>query len=233
MAKEKYNWKSLFINEEEAASEQEQPKVNAKPEAKARASSTSASDANGSGSKFPEHLSRSTVEDTSILNNVVDMYEAGFESLNQPGYDFYEFFKAIKAVGSNDPQVYKMAFTMAQGVDPKVTKNTLLTQADYYIAEIDKVHKQYETQGSSKKDEIQSTQKRRKDNLTSEISALERKLLEIQTQISEKKNELQSIDVKLISEVAEIDQKIIANNQARTKITETIMTVVNGIKNNI
>lgn len=228
MANEKFNWKSLFINEEEepATEETAAPKAQKRP---VKSAPSSGAESN----KFPQHLSRSTVENSNILNNVIEMYESGFDSLNQPGYDFYEFFKAIKAVGSGEPQVYKMAFTMASSVDPKVSKNKLLEEADFYIQEIEKVHQQYEVQGSNKKAEIQSTQKTRKDNLTSEISALEKKLMEIQNQISTKKTELQSIDVKLVAEVAEIDQKMVANDQAKTKILETIMEVVTGIKNNL
>ena len=57
--------------------------------------------------------------------------------------------------------------------------------------------------------------------------------IEIQNQVSEKKNQLQSLDIKLMSDVSEIDQKIIANNSARSTILESINSVVNGIKNNL
>ena len=57
--------------------------------------------------------------------------------------------------------------------------------------------------------------------------------MEIQNQISNKKNELHSIDANMISEVAEIDQKLVANEAARSKILETISAVTEGIKNNL
>ena len=161
------------------------------------------------------------------------MYEAGFESLNLPGYDFYEFFKAIKAVGSNDANVYKMAMTMASSVDSKVTKTSLLDGANFYITEINNVHQQYQTKGNAKRDEIQKNQQSQKKVLTSEISDLEKQILQLQTQISEKKNLLNSIDSDLLSEISEIEQKIVANDIAKTKILEIITTVVNGIKNNL
>ena len=229
MAKEKFNWKSLFITEEEGT----EKRLPEKPAPKPRSSTTSFPEPAKTVSKFPEHPPKSTEVSGDVLSNVIEMYEAGFESLNKPGYDFYEFFKAVKAVGSNDPQIYKMAMTMAQGVDRKITKSTLLTEADFYIQEIEKVHKQYEAQGNTKKSEILGALETKKENLTSEISALEKRLMEIQHQISEKKNELQTIDANLGNEVADIDQKIVANDTARTKILEAIMTVVDGIKNNI
>ncbi|WP_106791101.1 hypothetical protein [Aquimarina sp. Aq78] len=225
MAKEKFNWKGLFINDETSEGEKPRETTPVQP------SSNSFPESGKSVSKFPVNPPKTTLVSDSVLNTIIEMYESGFESLNKPGYDFYEFFKAIKAVGSNDPSVYKMAFTMAQGVDSTVSKNTLLTQADFYIKEIEKVHKQYQNQGNSKKSKILSSQKNRKDTLNTEISDLEKKLIEIQNQISVKKNLLQSVDADV--EVSEIDQKIVANDKARSKILETIVAVVEGIKNNI
>lgn len=230
MAKEKFNWKGLFINDEENSLESIPEK--SEPTIRSSSNSNSFPETKNKVSKFPDHIPQVSTVDNNVLSTIIEMYESGFESLNQPGYDFYEFFKAVKAVNSHEPAIYKMALTMAQGVDKKVTKSTLLTQADFYIAEIEKVHQQYETQGNSKKTQIQHTQKTKKESLSSEIASLEKKLMEIQNQISEKKNELHSIDANLITEVAEIDQKILANNKAKAKILETIMTVVDGIRKN-
>ncbi len=229
MAKEKFNWKGLFINEETSGDQKSQETTPKADEAPVKTFPTSST----SNSKFPDQPPKPVAASSDILGKVIEMYESGFDSLNTPGYDFYEFFKAIQAVGSNDASVYKMALTMAQGVDPKVTKTSLLSQADFYIKEIDKVHKQYATQGNSKKNSILSTQKNSKDALTNEITALEKQLLELQNKISQKKEKLQSLDVDLMTDVSEIDQKIIANDAARSKILETITTVIDGIKNNL
>lgn len=225
MAKEKFNWKSLFINDEE--SENKPDRKNTKI-----SSSSSFPKTDESISKFPEQ-SPSTSINNDVLSTIIEMYESGFDSLNKPGYDFYEFFKAIKAVGSNDASVYKMAISMAQGVDSNVTKDSLLKQGDFYIQEINKVHKQYQNQGNSKKSRLQTAQKTEKQKLNTEITKLEKQLLEVQNQVSQKKIQLESIDTDLISNVAEIEQKIVANNMAKSKIQETITTVINGIKNNL
>ena len=146
MAKEKFNWKGLFINEEGEANDSKPETVESKPAASSNSFPKSSS--SKSASSFP-NTNPASVSNT-VLGSIVSMYESGFDSLNKPGYDFYEFFKAIKAVGSNDASVYKMALSMAQGVDSKVTKSKLLTQADYYIKEIEKVHKNYENQRECK-----------------------------------------------------------------------------------
>ncbi len=229
MAKEKFNWKGLFINDEGA--DNDQPVEKSAP--KSETSTTSFPQTNPTETKFPQSTVKASDIANSTLATVVEMYESGFESLNQPGYDFYEFFKAIKAVGSNDASVYKMALTMAQSVDSGVSKAKLLTQGEFYVNEIDKVHKQYQKQGNSKKDQISAAKKAEKSNLSAEILALEKQLIEIQNQISVKKDQLASLDSSLLNDVSEIDQKIAANDMARAKILETIMTVVNGIKNNL
>lgn len=225
MAKEKFNWKGLFVNDEGASKEKAVETTTEK--------TTSFPSETNSNTKFPEQTSMPTSIDNSVLGSVIEMYEAGFESLNKPGYDFYEFFKAIKAVGSNDSSVYKMAYTMASSVDSNVTKASLLEQSDFYIKEIDKVHQQYQSKGSSKKTQILSGLKTKKKTLTTEVSQLEKQILQLQTQISNKKNELLSIDSNLVTDVAEIEQKIVANDLAKTKILDTIGAVVQGIKNNL
>ncbi|MEQ8472968.1 MAG: hypothetical protein RIC35_17370 [Marinoscillum sp.] len=227
MAKESFKWKSLFLNDVESnqvPDTVEQPKTQSKttnfpPETNIQSKLQNA--ATG------EHVSQK------VLNTIMKMYEDGFTSLNKPGYDFYEYFKAIDSVGSNDPQVYKMALTMANTVDKNVTKDMLLTHADYYIFEINKVHDQYQSQGIEKKEQIQKSQKLNKQSLNGEINALEKELVEIQSKIVKKKEQLKSLDTSLIAEISEIDQKITCNTLAKNRVLEAITNVVNGIKNNI
>lgn len=227
MAKEKFNWKSLFVNEE---TDTKQSSSNTSTFPKEETSNT----------KFPNStasvnspVTSNQKVDGSVLSGVLKMYESGFDSLNMPGYDFFEFFKAIKAVNSNDPSVYKMAMTMAQSSDPKVTKDSLLKGAVFYVDEINKVHKQYEDKGTTKREQIKSNQLKEKDKLSSEISTLEKQILELQTKISNKKKKLEATDGNLLSEVSSIEQKIVANDMAKTKILNSITDVMNGIKNNL
>ncbi len=227
MAIDKFNWKGLFVNNEENNSNEKIEKASSKQEPV----STSFPQSKPI-STFPSDIPKVTANGT-VLNSIIEMYESGFDSLNQPGYDFYEFFKAIKAVGSNDANVYKMALSMAQSVDSKVSKTTLLTQAGFYITEIDKVHKHYQEKGNAKKNDVQQQVKTNKENLSTEISNLEKQILEIQTKASNLKNELQNLDSSLLSEVSDIDQKISANDMAKTKILDTIQSVIDGIKNNL
>jgi hypothetical protein len=95
------------------------------------------------------------------------------------------------------------------------------------------VHSQYLAQGNSKKNQIQSGMQSKKSNLTNEISDLELQMNNLKEIILQKRTELQSIDTGMISELSDIDQKIICNDIARSKIQDEISAVVNGIKNNL
>ncbi len=230
MAKEKFNWKSLFVNEG----------ANESITTEASSKSTNFPKDDNSNTKFPN---QNTIEESSpvpsntvnnsVLDTVVEMYQSGFDSLNMPGYDFYEFFKAIKAVNSNEPSVYQMAMTMAQLSDPKTSNESLLKSADFYIDEINKVHKQYAEKGNFKREQIKDNQLKEKDKLVSEISILEKQIIELQTKISNKKIKLETTDSSLLSEILSIEQKIAANDIAKAKILETIKTVMDGIKKNL
>ncbi|WP_158975193.1 hypothetical protein [Cellulophaga sp. L1A9] len=232
MAKEKFNWKSLFVNDgaQKATTSKPEEKIDFPSEPVA---STTKFPETTRATPTPQRQVDSSSIDNSVLNSVIDMYESGFESLNLPGYDFYEFFKAIKAVGSNDPNVYKMAYTMAQSVDPKVTKDSLLDGANFYIKEINDVHEKYHSKGNAKKEEFQSNLSHQRTTLSKEVSELEKQILQLQTQASDKKNQLDALDNGTSSEMAEIEQKIVANDIAKTKILEIITTVADGIKINL
>ena len=45
------------------------------------------------------------------MEKALELYQKGFDSLNQPGYDFYEFYQAVMQAGPTNPQIYAMAFT--------------------------------------------------------------------------------------------------------------------------
>ena len=99
--------------------------------------------------KFPDALPKSEDMKANLnkfpscdpyIEDVIEIYDNGFNALNMSGYDFYEFYKAIVASGDTSPIVYKMAFNMGKSMDPSLTKEKLITQSDFYLGEIDKVH---------------------------------------------------------------------------------------------
>ncbi|HKX85069.1 MAG TPA: hypothetical protein VJL37_00235 [Flavobacterium sp.] len=217
MSKESFNWKSLFINEDstKSASTNEGPQ-NTIPE-----------------NKFPEINVNTTVSSSNsnnpFLAEILDIYQKGFDGLNVEGFDFFEMYKSVSAVGVTNPQSYQMAFAMGKTINPNLSKDFLIEKAKHYLAEIDKVHNKYDATGNAKKQDLNSKLTQQKDSLSKSIGDLELKIVELQKELNQKKIELEKIDLINKEDFSEIELKIEANNIAKQKIVESINTVLTGI----
>ena len=220
MAKESFNWKSLFINDETNNAEG------------AAAAQSSAPVLPATESKFPNHATESFPTNSltnPFLNEIFEVYDKGFESLNESGFDFFELYKSVIAVGVTNPQSYQMAFTMGKSIKSDLTKEFLLQKGSFYIAEIEKVYTKYDTIGKTKKADLDNTITKEKYNLSKSISDLEAKIIELQKELEAKKIELQKIDPVNMEQLSEIQLKMEANNLAKQKILTSINTVITGI----
>ncbi len=216
MSLERFNWKSLFINDETNPTPKEEIKsesisVNTFPNLEINTSTTPISTTNR------------------FLGEILDVYQKGFESLNQEGFDFFELYKSVNAVGVSNPQSYQMAYAMGKTLNPNLSKEFLLEKGKYYLIEIDKVYQKYDTVGNSKKTELNAKLSLEKKNLTDVISNLENQILKLQEQLESKKLELNKIDSNNEQEFSELQLKIEANNVAKQKIQESINIVITGI----
>lgn len=220
MAKESFNWKSLFINDEANKAEEEaavatQPPVFSTPD-----------------NKFPTQVTDSfpgNAVTNPFLNEIFEVYNKGFESLNAEGFDFFELYKSVLAVGVTNPQSYQMAFTMGKTIKSDLTKEFLLEKSGFYISEIEKVYAKYDAVGKTKKSDLDNSIAKEKYNLSKSISDLEAKIIELQKELETKKMELQKIDPKNMEQLSEIQLKMEANDLAKQKILSSINTVITGI----
>lgn len=220
MAKESFNWKSLFINDETNNAEG------------AAAAQSTAPVLPTTESKFPNHATESFPTNSltnPFLNEIFEVYDKGFESLNESGFDFFELYKSVIAVGVTNPQSYQMAFTMGKSIKSDLTKEFLLQKGSFYIAEIEKVYTKYDTIGKTKKADLDNSITKEKYNLSKSISDLEAKIIELQKELEAKKIELQKIDPVNMEQLSEIQLKMEANNLAKQKILTSINTVITGI----
>lgn len=167
------------------------------------------------------------------LDKIVQLYETGFDGLNLPGYDFYEFFKAVISGGIDNPQVYAMAFSMGKAMDNNVSKDTLVTQSQFYIDEIMKVHKNYVENGTTKKNQLVSTKESERSQLVSELDSLKMQMEVISNQIVVKQTSLGDIDNKYSNDLLDIDCKLMANDVAKDRILSSINSVKQGLINNL
>ena len=167
------------------------------------------------------------------LEKAIELYENGFNSLNQNGFDFFEFFQSVSHGGMTNPQVYAMAYAMGTAMDKTISKEKLMSQADFYVSEITKVYEENVAKGQSKKDSLLKQKESENQTLANELSMFQQQLEALQIQIADRQNKLQAIDGKYQPQLADIDGKLTANTIAKNKIVEAIQTVKTGININI
>ena len=233
MALNNFNWKSIFVNDE---SNVDGLKTNQNSPKNTEFNTT------GNESKFPTQATKIRFPDAGpvsflsgndsnnpFLNEILEVYNKGFESLNSEGFDFFEMYKSVMAVGSTNPQSYQMAFTMGKTLKSDLSKEFLIEKSKFYMSEIEKVHDKYDATGNSKSKDLNAAITSQKNILTKNIADLETQIAKLQTELETKKAELSRIDNDNHQMFAEIQQKIEANNIAKQKILESINTVVTGI----
>lgn len=163
------------------------------------------------------------------LEKTLELYQQGFDSLNQPGYDFYEYYQAVVSAGIDNPQIYQMAFTMASAMDKTISKDKLIQQSDFYITEITKVHTNYVEKGNTKKEELIQQKTHENQSLVGELDLMKQQLEALKTQIADREHKLQAIDGKYGPKLQEIEGKLAANDLAKEKVVKSIEQVKNGI----
>ena len=233
--------KDLFIVSDENTSEQPKQEV-VKPTTSATKFPTSETNEEPSSifsafgfgkTETPQPATTPTTVSNEHLQKAIELYQNGFDSLNQPGYDFYEFYQAVMQAGPTNPQIYVMALTMASAMDKSISKDKLVQQSEFYLAEINKVYQEYNSKGLSKKQDLTSQKQHENESLVGELSLLRQQLEAIQTQIADRENKLSVIDVKYAPMMSEVDSKLSANDMAKNKIVQSIEQVKNGIINNL
>ena len=227
-------FKDLFIVSEETDNKTPEPKQETKVNVSLNKFPTAQETPSFPPSNTPSYTpSFGQVSDEQV-NKIFEMYQNGFNSLNQPGYDFFEFYQAIVTSGGIDnPQMYNMAMSMGKAMDPTNTKEKLMNEADFYLNEIDKVYKNYVNTGSTKKETLVNQKESENRTLTDDLNNLRTQLEAITNQIKSKENQLSLIDNKYQPQISEIDNKLKANDVAKERIVSSILKVKNGINNNI
>jgi CII-binding regulator of phage lambda lysogenization HflD len=149
------------------------------------------------------------------------------------GYDFFEFYKAILSAGADNPAVYPMAFTMAQSMDKKITRDLLITQSDFYVQEISKVHTKYVGGGNDKKNELLGRKENEREQLGTEVQNLRMQIEALTNQLNNAQNNLVQIDNKYANDLTEVECKLMANDVAKNNLLASIDKVKQGLINNV
>lgn len=222
------SWKSLFVKAEDTEEEKKTtPQEN-----------FSFPVMNPQTSQVISPLSKDAQPISPAVREVIEVYEKGLESINMPGYDFYEFYKTIMSAGINSgEQVYNMAFQMAKTLDSTVNSAKLLKDAEFYVSKINEVHGQYAMQGQQKLNSIQNDKSAAKSNLSSEIDGANQRMIDLRNElqalelkIKSKQEDLSKIDNKYFPQEQSIREKLNANDLAHNESIAKLNRVKDGIK---
>lgn len=220
-----FNWKGLFIVDEEAEKAAELEKLNGPAIPTTPVISSQ---------KTPvQSVSTKVLTNGEAFNEVLAVYEKGFDGLNQEGYDFFELYKAVQAVGADNPQAYQMAFAMGKSIKPDLTKSILIEKGNHYVAEIEKVHAKYADIGNKKKADLAGQLNAEKSQLNNSIKNIESQIAQLQSELTKQKAELSQIDQKFGPSLADMEARIGANDGAKQTILQSIQKVLNGINQNL
>lgn len=167
-----------------------------------------------------------------FVDEVLAVYQKGFEGLNLPGVDFLEFYKAV----SNDihnGSAYKMALQIMQGIDPNFSKEKALTDSQHYVTNINKAYDDFKKGGEGKRGSLSQSKASEASTLNGEISSLENQIKALGEQLAGKKMQLGAIDTKYDGQLREVEARLSANEQAKNILLEKIQTVISNIKTNL
>lgn len=221
------NWKSLFVKQDDQEEEGKAVKTE----------SFSFPVNNNISAPPPVNIPPPPVGmEQKVLDEVLAVYENGLESINMPGYDFFEFYKSVSATGNITEQSYNMAFMMAKTLDKTLTPQKLMTDAEFYISKINEVHSQYVMQGQKKLNTLQEQKNAEKNKLTGDIDSatmritqLRNELQQLESDIAQKRGALAKIEESYFPEEKSVRDKMIANDAARQSSVQKLTGIKDGI----
>ena len=227
------NWKSLFVKETESGAAQKESK---KESTESFSFPTSGSAPVMPGSSMNPGITTPPPAIDPGVQEVLNVYESGLDSINMPGYDFYEFYKAITSIGQVNESTYQLAYQMAKSLDKTITTQKLMTDAEFYISKINEVHGQYVSQGNQKLNALQEKKNTDKDKLQKEIDAgaaritqLRAELQQLEADINQKRGALAKTDESFYPQEKAIREKLLANDMARKVSIDKLNLIKEGI----
>lgn len=171
------------------------------------------------------------------VEEIIQVYDKGLESINMPGYDFFDFYSAIKAAGAQNDSVFRMAFQMGKTMDTGLTPQKLVQDAEFYLSKIRDVHQKYADQGNQKLGDLNSQLRGEKEKLSadaadaeSRIEKLKQEIAQQERKLSETRAALTKVDEKYKPQQQVIEQKLEANDRAMEISLQKLTTVKEGIQ---
>lgn len=167
------------------------------------------------------------------MEEITKFYEDGFNKLNKEGVDFYEFYQSIKVGGVDNTAAYPMAFNMCRGMNPELSKESMISDGEDYITSIEGAYNQYKSSGESKLSQTNDEKSSEEASLRTEVGELEEQVRQLTATLNSKKRDLSSIGDKYKDKIEGISLKLEANKVAKSNIINNITKVITNIKNNL
>jgi predicted RNase H-like nuclease (RuvC/YqgF family) len=171
------------------------------------------------------------------LDEIIMVYEKGLDSINMPGYDFFDFFTAIKAAGTQNEAIFKMAFQMGKTMDSSLTSQKLVTDADFYLSKLKDVHQKYADQGQQKLNGILSQSRAERESLSNsansmevEISRLRQQIADLEKKLADTRTTLSQVDNKYKPQQDVVEKKLEANDEALRISAQKLTAVRDAIQ---
>lgn len=234
-------FKKLFIIEEEKSDDKKSsdkiinPKIEVPKEIHKEIPVTSFSMNSMNEKVFPDtEKSVSFNEVDKFVDKFVEIYGTNLDKANQPGFDFYEFYQSILNTNNiEDDNMYAMAFSMGRAIEKTLTKDKLISSADFYIGDINKNYKVFLTTGNDKIAELSKQKNSELETLNKDLDILNKELIEITKKINDKQSLIQNLDTKFNPLIQEVEDKLVANDLVKNKIINNMETIKAKIIKNL
>ncbi len=148
-------------------------------------------------------------------------------SINLPGYDFLEFFNAVK--NFEDANSYKTALSVASSFDASLNKEKLVKDSNFYIDSINKIVDEQRGQSQSRISSLNTDYNKTITDINKKMEDLQRKLIEIQNEIGTLAGQKPIIESKYQQDVEEVNRKM----STLVYYQEQIVNQINKVKTNI
>lgn len=224
------DFKSLFINSDENEKPKQKEVVNTGFRSMPTSSPSIPTQSFGGVTSSPQPISTDS-ESQKILETIKKTYENGFESLNKPGYDFYEYFKSIKSINGTSSDHYMMAFTLGKSMMENLSSESLSTDGQFYLDELNKAYTSFDNEGKFALGKLSSSRDEEKKEITKNIDSLHEQITQLQLQLDEQTLKFNSIDMKFEKQMNDTQLKLQINDQVKNELTNEIGMVITNIKN--
>jgi hypothetical protein len=178
-----------------------------------------------------QEITENVVVDNTTVNledeKVLKTFEEYFEKINKPGYDFFEFYKAVNQF--EDVNSYKTAFSVVSSFDSTISKDNLLKDHEYYINNVNLTVEQLKEQSSSRISQLVEEKDTKTKEINDKIDDCYKKLVSLQNEYDLLVKSKPDLLNKYDTEITQVENRMKSVYYYQNKFLSSF----NKVKNNI